>query len=55
MPVFNESVGSERQIVTRSQLVSVSWFEYSVGSSTLIEVHDARRITASVFPATQQL
>jgi len=38
MPVFRESVGSERQIVTRSQLVSVSWFEWSVGSTILSEV-----------------
>ena len=31
MPVSRQSAGSDRQIVTRSQLVSVSWFEKSVG------------------------
>ena len=32
MRVFAESAGSDRQIVTRSQLVSVSRFKKSAGS-----------------------
>ena len=35
MPVFRQSAGSDRQIVTRSQLVSVSWFQKSAGSTSL--------------------
>ena len=31
LPAFRQSAGSDRQIVTRSQLVSVSWFAESVG------------------------
>jgi hypothetical protein len=39
LPVFGQSAGSDRQIVTRSQLVPVSWVEKSAGLTSRAPAH----------------
>ena len=50
MRVFAESAGLDRQIVTHSQLVSVSRFEKSAGSGSLVALRSTR-VVSQIVPA----